>query len=80
MSKAGGHPGIGNLSNILGVYTGKGNLHGIKWVDLFKNKIINDLSGVRWILTMPWDVYKEPEPKERIINEKVLMINEIRTL
>jgi len=74
ITKAGGHPGIGNISNVVGV---NGD---IKWVDLFKNKIINDLSGIRWSIDMKWDVYKEPVDREKKINEKVLMIDQIRKL
>jgi len=80
ITKAGGHKGIGNISNIVGYHKGSGNLHGIKWVDIFKNKIINDLSGIRWGLDMLWDVYQEPKETIKNINEKVLMVNQIRTL
>lgn len=74
ITKAGGHFGIGNISNVVGVKDD------VKWVDIFKNKIINDLSGVKWSTYMPWDIYKESEPKIHNINEKVLMVYEIRNI
>lgn len=80
ITKAGGHKGIGNISNVVGFHKGSGNLYGIKWVDIFKNKIINDLSGVRWDIDMPWDIYHDPKETTKNINEKVLMVNQIRTL
>lgn len=80
ITKAGGHLGIGNVSNIVGVKKGEDDLGGIKWVDIFKNKMINDLSGVKWSLAMPWDIYKDPVEREKRVNEKVLMVNQIRTL
>jgi len=79
-TKVGGHPGIGNLSNIMGVFEGSGNLNGLKWIDLFKNKIIDDLSGVRWRISMMWDRPVEPKKIQRVMNEKVLMVHQIRTL
>lgn len=78
ITKAGGHKGIGNISNIIGVKKGNDKFTGIKWVDLFKNKIINDLSGINWSISMPWDVYKESPELKKKINEKVLMVNQIR--
>jgi len=76
ITKSGGHTGIGNISNVVGV-----DKHSdIKWVDLFKNKIINDLSGVEWETEMKWDIYKESVKREVKINDKILMINEIRNL
>jgi len=75
LTKAGGHRGIGNISNIVGV-----NNDDIKWVDIFKNKIINDLSGVDWSIDMPWDVYKEPVEREKPVNGKVLLIDQIRVV
>ncbi len=78
---SGGHPGIGNITNIVGQYLGSGNLNLLKWIDIFKNKIIADLSGIPWSLQMQWDQYKEAiKTEEHDINEKVLMVNEIRTL
>jgi len=74
ITKSGGHFGIGNLTNVLGV---KNN---VKWVDIFKNKIINDLSGVKWSVYMPWDIPKENPPTIHKINEKILMIDEIRKI
>jgi len=74
ITKAGGHIGIGNISNIVG------EKDDVKWVDMFKNKIINDLSGVDWTLDMPWDIYKEPVEGKRTINGKILLIPQIRII
>lgn len=80
ITRSGGHKGIGNLSNVVGKFTGSGNLKGMKWIDIFKNKIIGDISGIEWSIAMPWDVYKEPTELDKKINEKVLMVDQIRTL
>jgi len=73
LTKAGGHKGIGNISNIVGI-----DNDDIKWVDIFKNKIINDLSGVNWSIDMPWDVYKESVERKKPVNGKILLIDQIR--
>jgi len=80
ISKSGGHKGIGNLTNIVGVKKDNSPTNNIKWVDIFKNKIINDLSGIKWSLLMPWDIYKESIVRPKLINEKVLLVNQIRSL
>jgi len=77
---AGGHLGIGSISNIFSKCPKKG-YEGIKYLDLFKNKIINDLSGIKWGITMPWneidEANKKVPPEE--INKKLVDIEDIRT-
>lgn len=75
---SGGHEGIGSCSNI----TNKCELEAykdVKYLDLFKNKIINDISGVQWGITMAWN---EADDKYVVsddsINKKLLNINDIR--
>lgn len=79
--KAGGHKGIGNLSNILG-YCSVPKFNGIKFIDIMKNWIIHDVTGIKWKLNMKWNE-NEPEerkPIEKIINQKQMMINQIRKI
>jgi len=76
---SGGHWGIGTISNIFGKCKKK-NYEGVKFLDLFKNKIINDLSGVKWGLTMPWneiELKKVIKPDE--VNKKLVDIDDIRS-
>jgi hypothetical protein len=77
---SGGHDGIGTISNIFGICH-KAPFEGVKFLDLFKNKIINDLSGVNWKLKMAWN---EEEEKKRIvkpdeINKKLINIEDVRS-
>tara|TARA_R110000772_G_scaffold3193_5_gene11558 strand:- start:3548 stop:5230 length:1683 start_codon:yes stop_codon:yes gene_type:complete len=67
LTVSGGHIGIGTISNIVGKID-KGRIHdrdggyskyvgdfdGYRYLDLIKNKIINDLSGVEWKVGMKW--------------------------
>jgi hypothetical protein len=81
---SGGHGGIGSISNVFGsikveketdeegneVEVSKIllNNEGKKYIDLFKNKIIGDLSGVKWDFGLKWKEdsessgYKDKEP------------------
>ena len=79
-TKAGGHYGIGSISNIFGRCHVKA-YEGVKFLDMFKNKIINDISGVKWGLTMPWNE-DEGGPitvKPEEINKKLIGIEDVRT-
>jgi hypothetical protein len=78
-AKAGGHKGIGNLSNILGACE-KAPFIGIKYMDLMKNWIIHDITGIKWKLNMAWNENPpETRPsKEKIMNQKLMMVDEIR--
>jgi hypothetical protein len=76
---SGGHYGIGTISNIFGKCTVKPYV-GIKFLDMFKNKVINDMSGVEWSLGMPWnDSEGVPTVKEEDINVRMLGKDEIRS-
>lgn len=82
---SGGHKGIGTISQIFNM-----NIEGsifdddideVKYVDMFKNKIISDLSNMEWDLRLSWSskekkkyTYKEP-----IMDYSVIMTNNIRT-
>ena len=77
---SGGHIGIGTISNIFGKCKIK-PYEDMKFLDMFKNKMINDLSGVKWGLTMPWN---EEEQKKVVIkpdevNKKLRNATDIRT-
>jgi hypothetical protein len=68
---SGGHGGIGSISNIFGEcekepYTGQ------RFVDMFKNKIITDLSGVPFNLNIKWSEPKEFKGKEPEMDNKVI--------
>lgn len=77
--KAGGHKGIGNLSNILGRCQ-KENFRGMKFLDIMKNWIIQDITGIKWKLNLIWNANPpEDRPeKNKPINQKLMMINQIR--
>jgi len=77
---AGGHYGIGTCSNIFSKC--KVEKHkDVKFLDMFKNKIINDLSGVQWNINMPWNEIDEANKIAPIeeINKKLVNIEDIRT-
>lgn len=75
---AGGHPGIGSISNIFKKCK-KENFKDIKFLDLLRNKIINDISGVKWNITMAWN---ESDEKGKVfapdeVNKKLIDIENI---
>jgi len=84
---SGGHPGIGTISNIgVGRYFYEGNdknlgrINNLRYLDLFKNYIIANLSQVPWDISLSWenpfkaDSAEEPVPK----NARIMMKNQIR--
>lgn len=76
---AGGHLGIGSISNIFGKCKME-KFKDVKFLDMFKNKIINDISGVAWNLNMPWNEADENQkgtPSE--VNKKMVDIENVRT-
>lgn len=77
--KAGGHPGIGNLSNLFGRCK-KTPFVGMKFIDLMKNWIIHDITGIKWRLNLIWNenLPDETVTKEREINKKLMMVGQIR--
>ena len=77
--KAGGHWGIGSISNIFGKCK-IGKYKDIRFLDLFKNKIINDISGVQWNISMIWnEAQKRPKAYSgKEINKKMMNISDVR--
>jgi hypothetical protein len=68
---SGGHGGIGSISNIFGeceIETYKGQ----RFIDMFKNKIISDLSGVTFELNIKWSEPKEYNTKDPEMDNKVI--------
>jgi hypothetical protein len=80
-SKAGGHKGIGTLSNILGRYNSP-PFNDIRYLDIMKNWIIQDITGIRWKLNMKWNENppEERQIKDRVINQKLMTIPQIRKI
>jgi hypothetical protein len=75
---SGGHGGIGSISNIFGRYKGDGPLEGVKYVDIFKNKIISDLSGVKLGLSLVWSDSEEQRVKPLQMDNKVRDIKDVK--
>lgn len=81
-TSSGGHIGIGSVSNVVGECEKRDN---VKYIDLFKNKIISDLSGIEWKhLDMRWDnpeeEKKEYAKKPIVINQRVIMKDELKKI
>ena len=47
-----------------------------------KNWIIQDITGIKWKLNMPWSVNpaEKSEPKEKVMNQKIMMVDQIRKI
>jgi len=76
---SGGHCGIGTISNIFEKCE-MPKYEGIKYLDMLKNKIISDFSGIKWLISMVWNENEtQYDYLEKTINKKVLGINEIRS-
>lgn len=76
---SGGHGGIGSISNVFGEckvepYVGQ------RYIDMFKNKIISDLSGVPFNLNLKWSEPVEFNPKEPEMDNKVIGIEDVTKL
>lgn len=78
-AKAGGHKGIGTISNILG-RNNTPPFNDMRYLDIMKNWIIQDITGIRWKLNMKWNENppEERPNKEKIINQKLMTIPQIR--
>lgn len=75
---SGGHDGIGTVSNIFGTCNVEPYV-GVKFLDMFKNKMINDLSGLEWKISMPWnEVETEFKIRPDEINKKLLDLYDVR--
>lgn len=83
---AGGHTGIGTISNIgskkyINNFS-KFGFEGLKYLDIFKNYIISNLSKVPWKLDLCWENPLSPEkPNTEAVplDARVMYINQIRT-
>ncbi len=76
---SGGHGGIGSISNIFGT-CGVKPYEGQRFIDMFKNKIITDLSGVPFNLNLKWSEPVEFNPKEPAMNNKVIDTKDVTKL
>lgn len=77
---SGGHGGIGSISNVYGKCELPAYLD-LKYVDMFKNKIISDLSGVPFNLGLKWSEPAEPfHPKEPAMDNKVIATKDVTKL
>jgi hypothetical protein len=77
---SGGHGGIGSISNVFGKCE-KDPYVGLKYVDMFKNKIISDLSGISFNLNLKWSEPAEQfHPKEPEMNNKVISKKDVTRL
>jgi len=80
-AKAGGHKGIGTLSNILGRHNIP-PFHDIRFLDIMKNWIIQDITGIRWKLNMKWNENppEERPVKDKIMNQRLMKVDAIRQI
>jgi hypothetical protein len=76
---SGGHGGIGSISNVFGECKAEPYV-GQRYVDMFKNKIISDLSGVPFNLNLKWSEPVEFNPKEPEMDNKVIGIEDVTKL
>lgn len=77
---SGGHGGIGTISNIIGTCKKEQYLTQ-RYVDMFKNKIITDLSGVRFNLNLKWSEPAEwKSGGEPAMNNKVINMKDVTKL
>lgn len=77
---SGGHGGIGSISNVFGVCELE-QYKGLKYVDMFKNKIISDLSGVPFNLSLKWSEPAEHfNPKSPAMDNKVIATKDVTKL
>ena len=74
---SGGHGGIGSVSNIFGKCK-LPKYDGVKYVDMFKNKIISDLSGVQFPIGLVWSDSEEGKMKEPEMDNKVRGAQQLR--
>jgi hypothetical protein len=76
---SGGHGGIGSISNIFGEC--KTNpCNGSRFIDMFKNKIITDLSGVTFNINTKWGEKSESKMKEPEMDYKVIPTSQVTKL
>lgn len=76
---SGGHGGIGSISNIFGECN-VAPYKGLRFIDMFKNKIFNDLSGVKFSISQKWGDPSEQKSKEPQMDNKVIGAEEVTKL
>ena len=82
---SGGHGGIGSISNVFGEcsvteWSRKKNCVGSRFIDMFKNKIISDLSGVEFSINLKWGEKSESKMKEPEMDYKVIPTSQVTKL
>ena len=73
---SGGHGGIGSISNIFGTCNAKG-FEGVRFIDMFKNKIITDLSGVAFAMGTSWGEAGESREQDKPEDYKVIPTEQV---
>ncbi len=76
---SGGHGGIGTISNIIGKCN-EDPCKESRFLDMFKNKIISDLSGVKLPIKLKWITPKGGPNKAPKMDAKVMKKSDIRTI
>jgi hypothetical protein len=76
---SGGHGGIGSISNIFGECEVE-PYNGARFIDMFKNKIISDLSGVQFNIGLKWSEPKEYKGSEPEMDNKVIGAEDVTKL
>jgi hypothetical protein len=76
---SGGHGGIGSISNIFGSCKTE-NYEQARFIDMFKNKIISDLSGIKFNLNLKWSDPSESKMKEPDMDNKVIQTSDVTKL
>lgn len=73
---SGGHGGIGSISNIFGTCN-IDPYKGVRFIDMFKNKIITDLSGVKFHVGLSWGESGESREQDKPIDYKVISAEDV---
>lgn len=76
---SGGHGGIGSISNIFGTCEVE-PYKGSRFIDMFKNKVITDLSGVKFNVNLSWGDPSESKEKEKPQDYKVISTSDVTKL
>ena len=76
---SGGHGGIGSISNIFGTCK-VGKYKDSRFIDMFKNKIISDLSGVPINIGLKWSEPSEYKGKDPDMDNKVIDTKDVTKL
>lgn len=76
---SGGHGGIGSISNIFGTCD-VDPYKGSRFIDMFKNKVISDLSGVKFNVNLSWGDPSESKEKEKPQDYKVISASDVTKL